>query len=327
MSSILASAREIQQGISNLQLFLAVKEYNADWFPGGQKVTRDSSGRFASRDSIGDTVKSVSSVVEITVDAIAALLKDPDFRESIRLVAGKTAYELLQAVNHQWKTIPGFDEHFQTEIKKFDKSLEKLFGDDKTPMAQAIRKAQLPELPKDAPLDQKVEFAIARYKAYVDVLKNPENFNDEEDTDSLRESVAQTIKAAIPVLGMIAILIGPDIALGVLAKRSLQQIFIATAASNSIGLALEKLTETGLKKTGVPLEKLQEKHPNLYFAADMAYVTLLSFFIGEGVGHLSHRPKIQHGDAAPVEIVKKDLTELEKNMKRVEQIKNKQLTS
>jgi hypothetical protein len=176
----------------------ATKEYKADWLKNTDTVVRDGSGRFAKKGaSIGQSVQDTTAIlkqgVNLTGDTIQSLLKDPGFRKRVGLAAGLPMAKLISYLAKKASIDPRFSKKIDNFIKKTTKDFAKEYGDDKTPMGQAIRKANLVQPPDDASFQEKMEFRLAQYAAYEDVLKNPEQYKNKD------ELIGKAAIAAIPI--------------------------------------------------------------------------------------------------------------------------------
>lgn len=237
-------------------------EHDANWLKNAGSVMRDASGRFARKaQSVKEdaTALAVGSgeMLKISASEISAMVKDPAFRERAGLSSSMLIGQSIGNLVAKAKIFPGLSAEIDKMIAQQEKKLADIYGDDNTALAQAFRKSKLPQPPKDASMKEKMEFYVARYQAYDDVLKSPEFYQapviPEETT---MDAVAKVAKASVPVavgIGLtvapeilIPLLIGAEVSIPALAATSLVSYGASEAASFGLGKVLDK---TGLSQT------------------------------------------------------------------------------
>ena len=242
----LLSAR-LQIDILRIQIACAAaKEYDAPWLEKSKSVMRDATGKFASKGSaIADDVKSTAKVLKdataISADVVGNLVKDKDFRHRAGLEPGLPGAKAIERVLATSKLSPGLEKKIDKWINEISQELADTYGEDGDALHQAIRKGGAP-LPKNAGLKDKLEFAVARYKAYEDALKDPEKYapTPKEQTDL----VGGAINSVVPVAVSMAIALTAEIALPLLTKGSIKWGHALTSAA--VGVAVDLAVQKGL---------------------------------------------------------------------------------
>ncbi len=216
----------------------AAKEYDADWLPEAKKVLRDATGKFAKKgttvdvsqqspvqevkqqivnkysqiqEQVQDTGSLIKQTVDVSTTAIQSLLKDEGFRKRAGLAAGLPMARMIDRLLKMLKLDPKLTGKLDQWIEESTSELQKAYGQDGNPAAQAMRK--LPPLPPDASFKNKMEYRVALYAAYTSALKNPEKYS------KLDEIVGKAAGAAVPVAISLAIALAP--AIGIPAFQSL----------------------------------------------------------------------------------------------------------
>jgi len=216
----------------------AAKEYDANWLPEAKKVMRDGTGKFAKKgttvdvsqqspaqemkqqiinklsqaqEQVQDTGSLIKQTVDISTTAIQSLLKDEGFRQRAGLAAGLPMAKMIERLLKMLKLDPKLTGKLDQWIEESTTELQKAYGEDGNPAAQAMRK--LPPLPPDASFKDKMEYRVALYATYTSALKNPEKYSKLDDV------VGKAAGAAIPVAISLAIALVP--AIGIPAFQSL----------------------------------------------------------------------------------------------------------
>jgi hypothetical protein len=222
------------------------KEYKADWLKNADTVVRDGSGKFAKKGaSITQSVKDTTAILkqgfELTGDTIQSLAKDPEFRKRAGLATGLPMAKLISNLATQAKLNPKLTEKLDEWITNATKEFADQYGDDKSPMAQAIRKGNLAQPPKDASFNEKMEFRVAQYAAYKEAMDSPEDFSKRD------ELIGKAAVAAIPIGVSLAIALGFEVAIplfmaqGVNWATVLSSVALGEAADFAIQKGMDKL--------------------------------------------------------------------------------------
>jgi hypothetical protein len=247
MKDISAQVQLIQCHIAILQALITcgeLVEYDANWLPNAKKVVRDKSGRFASRaaqikEDATALAQTGGQLLDISADAISNMVKDPGFRERAGLQTSAMMGKAIGNLVAQAKIFPGLEKEIDKLIKEQEKKLTDIYGKDNDALNQAFRKTKLPQPPKDASFKDKLEFQVARYKAYEDTLKNPQHRTTLDD-------VAAVGKAAVPVAAGIGLNLAVDLAVPLLLGNPLS--LGALAAVSVASYAASELASFGTKK-------------------------------------------------------------------------------
>lgn len=190
------------------------KEYKAPWLKQQETILRDQTGRFAS--GVSKAVKSVQEAapvinegVDLGVKTIQSLLKDSDFRDRAGLAIGLPMAKMISQLEKKAGVNPEFTKQLDQWIDSVTKEIADQYGDDKDPMAQAIRKANIAKPPADASLKEKLEFHIAQYTAYKEALEKPEQYKKPvaETTDLMGKAV----KSLVPIGISLAFALLPEV--------------------------------------------------------------------------------------------------------------------
>ena len=242
-----------------IQAESGLKEYKADWLTNAKVVTRDATGRFASKglsikQSVQDTTAILKQGFDLTTDTIQSLLKDPEFRKRAGLAAGLPMAKLISNLATQARLNPKSTEKLDEWIANATKEFADQYGDDKNPMAQAIRKANLAQPPKDASFNEKMEFRVAQFAAYKEALESPEDYSKRD------ELIGKAAAAAIPIGISLAIALGFEVALPLFMAQGVN--WATVLSSVAIGEAADFAVQKGM-------DKLEINNPALRIGASM----------------------------------------------------------
>lgn len=244
-----------------IQAESGVKEYEADWLKNTKTVTRDGSGRFASKgnsvtQSTQDTTVILKQGLDLTTDTIQSLLKDPEFRKRAGLAVSLPMARLVSLLVKKASLDPKFSKKLDDFIENTTKEFADQYGDDKTPMGQAIRKANLAKPPEDASFQEKMEFRVAQYAAYKEVLKNPEQYKKNNSKSIKDELIGELAIASVPIAVFLLAIASPEVisvailaAMGnpaVIAQGALSTLNIL--AIDSIAVLIDVAVQKGLDK-------------------------------------------------------------------------------
>jgi hypothetical protein len=224
------------------------KEYEAKWLKNADTVVRDGSGKFAKKGaSIAQPVQNTTDILkqgfELTTDTIQSLLKDPEFRKRAGLAVGLPMARLISLLAKKVSSDPKFSKKLDDFIDNATKELTNLYGDDKTPMGQAIRKANLVKPPKDASFNEKMEFRFAQYAAYEDALKKPEHHKNKD------ELIGKATNAAIPIAACLLAIAAPEVVAAALLAASGDVAGASVSlAGGLLGTALIELLDVAIHK-------------------------------------------------------------------------------
>jgi hypothetical protein len=237
----------------------AAKEYEADWLKNAKVVTRDTTGRFASKgssikQSVQDTTAILKQGFDLTGDTIQSLIKDPEFRKRAGLAAGLPMAKLISNLATQARLNPKLTEKLDEWIANATKEFADQYGDDKNPMAQAIRNNKLAQPPKDASFNEKMEFRVAQYTAYQEALKNPEDFSKRD------EIIGKAAAASIPIGVSLAIALGFEVAIPLFLAQSVN--WATVLSSVALGEAADFAVQKGM-------DKLEINNPALRIGASI----------------------------------------------------------
>ena len=226
----------------------STREYKADWLKNTDTVVRDGTGRFAKKGvSVGQSAKDTTAILkqgfDLTGDTIQSLLKDPEFRKRAGLAAGLPMARLISLLAKKVSSDPKFSKKIDDFIDNATKELADQYGDDKTPMGQAIRKANLAQPPKDASFNEKMEFRFAQYAAYEDALKKPEHHKNKD------ELIGKATNAAIPIAACLLAIAAPEVVAAALLAASGDVAGASVSlAGGLLGAAVVELLDIGLHK-------------------------------------------------------------------------------
>jgi hypothetical protein len=237
----------------------SAKEYDADWLPEAKKVMRDGTGKFAKKgasitQSIQDTTAILKQGFDLTGDTIQSMVKDPEFRKRAGIATGLPMAKLISNLATQARLNPKLTEKLDEWIANATKEFADQYGDDKSPMAQAIRKGNLAQLPKDASLNEKMEFRVAQYAAYKEALDSPEDFSKRD------EIIGKAATAAIPIGVSLAIALGFEVAIPLFLAQSVN--WATVLSSVALGEAADFAIQKGM-------DKLEINNPALRIGASM----------------------------------------------------------
>jgi tetratricopeptide (TPR) repeat protein len=237
----------------------ATKEYKADWLKNADTVIRDGGGKFAKKgasvtQSVVNTTAILKQGFDLTGDMIQSLVKDPEFRKRAGIATGlpmaKLISNLATQANLNPKLIEKIDEWIATATKEFADQ----YGDDKSPMAQAIRNNKLAQPPKDASFNEKMEFRVAQYAAYKEALDSPEDFSKRD------ELIGKAATTAIPIGVSLAIALGFEVAIPLFLAQSVNWATILSSVA--LGEAADFAVQKGM-------DKLEINNPTLRIGASM----------------------------------------------------------
>jgi tetratricopeptide (TPR) repeat protein len=222
----------------------AAKEYKADWLKNTNTVVRDGAGKFARKgasitQSVQDTTAILKQGFDLTTDTIQSLVKDPEFRKRTGLATGLPIAKLISSLANNPKLTERLDEWIADATKEFADQ----YGDDKSPMAQAIRKGSLAQPPKDASFNEKMEFRVAQYAAYQEALKNPEDFSKRD------EIIGKAAAASIPIGVSLAIALGFEVAIPLFLAQSVNWATILSSVA--LGEAADFAIQKGMDKAEI----------------------------------------------------------------------------
>jgi hypothetical protein len=140
---------------------------------------------------------------EITTESLRKLVVDKMFRDRCKLEENQPMAKLIKRVMLSVGDNPELTQAFDDWLDIETKELSDQYGDTTNPIAQAIRKGVV-VLPTTAPLDQKLEFAIARYYAYCQAIQQSEFYENKQ------RLLGQTMASAVPVGVGLAIALPPE---------------------------------------------------------------------------------------------------------------------
>ena len=245
-----------------LQAEVGIKEYDADWLGNAGQVMRDATGKFAKKGTTVDAPQQPQAGVmpgtmqmpglgqaqqmtwtamdmlengaEITSDLIQGLVQDPGFRQRAGLVAGLAGAKALERILEKSKIDPRLEAKLNDFIAEATQKLADEYGDDKDPFAQAIRTSGKDELPPGVPLEQRMEYDLAKYQSYVEALKNPKKY------DKKKELMGKAVKASIPLVAYLGLTLGPEVLIGLVMKESLEAILVSAAVGQAVSFGANK---------------------------------------------------------------------------------------
>jgi tetratricopeptide (TPR) repeat protein len=237
----------------------ATKEYKADWLKNADTVIRDGGGKFAKKgasvaQSVVDTTAILKQGFDLTGDMIQSLVKDPEFRKRAGIATGLPMAKLISNLATQANLNPKLTEKIDEWIATATKEFADQYGDDKSPMAQAIRNANLAQPPKDASFNKKMEFRIAQFAAYQEALESPEDFSKRD------ELIGKAATAAIPIGVSLAIALGFEVAIPLFLAQSVNWATILSSVA--LGEAADFAVQKGM-------DKLEINNPTLRIGASM----------------------------------------------------------
>jgi hypothetical protein len=222
-------------------------------------VIRDGGGKFAKKgasvaQSVVDTTAILKQGFDLTGDTIQSLIKDPEFRKRTGIATGLPMAKLISNLATQARLNPKLTEKLDEWIANATKEFADQYGDDKNPMAQAIRNNKLAQPPKDASFNEKMEFRVAQYTAYQEALKNPEDFSKRD------EIIGKAAAAAIPIGVSLAIALGFEVAIPLFLAQSVN--WATVLSSVALGEAADFAVQKGM-------DKLEINNPALRIGASM----------------------------------------------------------
>ena len=235
------------------------KEYKADWLKNADTVVRDGTGKFAKKGtSIAQSVRDATTILkqgfDLTTDTIQSLLKDPEFRKRAGLAAGLPMAKLISNLATQARLNPKLTEKLDEWIANATKEFADQYGDDKSPIAQAIRNSKLTQPPKDASFNDKMEFRVAQFAAYKEALESPEDYSKRD------EIIGKAAVAAIPIGVSLAIALGFEVAIPLFMAQGVN--WATVLSSVAIGEAADFAVQKGM-------DKLEINNPVLRIGASM----------------------------------------------------------
>jgi tetratricopeptide (TPR) repeat protein len=237
----------------------AAKEYKADWLKNADTVIRDGGGKFAKKgasvaQSVVDTTAILKQGFDLTGDMIQSLVKDPEFRKRAGIATGLPMAKLISNLATQARLNPKLTEKIDEWIATATKEFADQYGDDKNPMAQAIRSNKLAQPPKDASFNEKMEFRVAQYAAYKEALDSPKDFSKRD------ELIGKAATAAIPIGVSLAIALGFEVAIPLFLAQSVN--WATVLSSVALGEAADFAVQKGM-------DKLEINNPALRIGASM----------------------------------------------------------
>jgi len=265
-----------------LQAESGVKEYEADWLTNAKVVTRDATGRFASKgssikQSVQDTTAILKQGFDLTTDTIQSLLKDTEFRKRAGLAAGLPMAKLISNLATQARLNPKLTEKLDEWIANATKEFADQYGDDKSPTAQAIRNSKLTQPPKDASFNEKMEFRVAQFAAYKEALESPEDYSKRD------ELIGKAAAAAIPIGVSLAIALGFEVAIPLFMAQGVN--WATVLSSVAIGEAADFAVQKGM-------DKLEINNPALRIGASMV-AGILAGGLATGVSNINLKKYIK----------------------------------
>jgi len=237
----------------------SAKEYKADWLKNTDTVIRDGTGKFAKKgtsiaQSVQDTTAILKQGFDLTTDTIQSLIKDLEFRKRAGLAAGLPMAKLISDLATQARLNPKLTEKLDEWIANATKEFADQYGDDKSPMAQAIRNSKLTQPPKDASFNEKMEFRVAQFAAYKEALESPEDYSKRD------ELIGKAATAAIPIGISLAIALGFEVAIPLFMAQGVN--WATVLSSVAIGEAADFAVQKGM-------DKFEINNPALRIGASM----------------------------------------------------------
>jgi hypothetical protein len=270
----------------------AAKEYKADWLKNTDTVIRDGGGKFAKKgasvaQSVVDTTAILKQGFDLTGDMIQSLVKDPEFRKRAGIATGLPMAKLISNLAAQARLNPKLTEKLDEWIASATKEFADQYGDDKSPMAQAIRSNKLAQPPKDASFNEKMEFRVAQYAAYKEALDSPEDFSKRD------ELIGKAATAAIPIGVSLAIALGFEVAIPLFLAQSVN--WATVLSSVALGEAADFAVQKGM-------DKLEINNPALRIGASMV-AGILAGGLVTGVSNINLKKYIKENFTAERRII------------------------
>ena len=247
---------KLQQLFAKAQLDLLVIQCAIEgWDKDPDWVNRGKDGKFggggvakATKDitkGAKEVFDSTAKTLNVTKDLVKLSLSDSGFRERAGLSAGMGMAEIIKATSKAIGKTPELEAKIDSLVQQAAEKLEKAYGGDKDPLAQAIRKSDGIEPPADSSITHKMEFAAAKYQLYMEALAQPEKYG--YTPAQQQELVGKSIKASIPLVVDLAVNVGVGVAMGLLFRQSLSHAL----ASAVLGEAVYRGIDKGLDAAGV----------------------------------------------------------------------------
>ena len=152
---------------------------------------------------VNDFETSIQQGEEITTESLRKLVADQMFRDRCGLEENQPMAKLINrimtSVSANSELTQAVDEWLVSETKE----LSDQYGDTASPLAQAIRKG-IVALPAIAALNEKFEFAIARYYAYCQAIQQSEFYENKQ------RLLGQAMASVVPVGVGLAIAVPPE---------------------------------------------------------------------------------------------------------------------
>lgn len=279
---------QAQNQIAQLLLAQAgVTEYKADWLTNAKTVTRDTSGRFASKASQikTDVTKSVGSVSE----QLKRYTKDPELAKhaiNTKLIelTGKGLEKLVdknpEFANKLTELMFGVD------AQKTRDRLAELYAEVNPGLPNAIKPNPVAEItddikglkkgrdPKELAKDLGRAFELAGYK-YNKLIDDLNHVESESEAIKTLGKVAAT---SIPIAAYLAATLAPEIAIGLLAQDTLASILVSAAATQAVAFGANKA-----------MDQADVKNPWFRLGIDLAIGVGVGGTVSTGVKQLEKR--------------------------------------
>jgi predicted Ser/Thr protein kinase len=185
--------------------------------------------------------KTIGADIKITSNLITASLKDKSVRDRLLLSEGMAWANIIKSVvekiGHSEKLASYLDEVIQDTTHR----LADQYGDDRDPFAQAIRKTDGVKPPEGASLKERLEFQVAKYAMYEEVIKNPEKYTKFPLLEEKKaELTGKAIASVVPIAAGLAISGGFGIALPLLLGEELISVLTGFGLSEQANLGAQK---------------------------------------------------------------------------------------
>lgn len=312
---------KLQQLFAKAQLDLLVIQCAIEgWDKDPDWVNRGKDGKFggggvtkATKDvakGAKEVFNSTAKTLNVTKDLVKLSLSDSGFRERAGLSAGMGMAEIIKATSKAIGKTPELETKIDSLVQQAAEKLEKAYGGDKDPLAQAIRKSDRLEPPAGSSTTQKMEFAAAKYQLYMEALAQPEKYG--YTPAQQQELVGKSIKASIPLVVDLAVNVGVGVAMGLLFRQSLSHAL----ASAVLGEAVYRGIDKGLDAAGVddPMVKT-----GIQLAVGLASNGVIELASKKIAGLVEKKAVAEGLKKAAAEIAKKEAAELaEKEAAEVE---------
>lgn len=152
---------------------------------------------------VNDFETSIQQGEEITTELLRKLVADPMFRDRCGLEENQPMAKLINRIMTSVSANPELTQAVDEWLVSETKELSDQYGDTTNPLAQAIRKG-IVALPAIAALNEKFEFAIARYYAYCQAIQQSEFYENKQ------RLLGQAMASVVPVGVGLAIAIPPE---------------------------------------------------------------------------------------------------------------------